>query len=58
MTGTDINDWVAVEGSYYVGHGREAIWLILSIILFVGALVFGSLHEKTAYRKTKWAWQL
>ncbi|MDM7931267.1 hypothetical protein [Tabrizicola sp.] len=53
MFGTDITDWAAVEGSYYAGHGSEAIWLILSIILCVGALVFGALHEKAAYRKTR-----
>jgi hypothetical protein len=53
MFGTDITDWAAVEGSYYAGHGSEAIWLILSIILCVGALVFGAKHEKAAYRKTR-----
>lgn len=53
MIGTDITDWAAVEGAYYAGMGSEAVWLVLSIILCLGALVFGALHEKSAYRKTK-----
>lgn len=53
MIGTDITDWAAVEGAYYAGLGSEATWLVLSIILCVGALVFGARHEKAAYKKTK-----
>jgi len=53
MIGTDITDWAAVDGAYYAGAGSEAIWLILSIALCVGALVYGSLHEKGAYRKAR-----
>ena len=52
MIGTDITDWAAVEGAYYAGMGSEAIWLFLSMILCVGALVLGALHEKEAYKKT------
>lgn len=53
MTGTEITDWAAVEGAYYAGMGSEAIWLALSIIIVVGALVLGAMHEKSAYKKTK-----
>lgn len=53
MIGTDITDWAAVEGAYYAGQGGEAIWLILSMILCVAALIFGSRHEKATYRKAE-----
>lgn len=53
MIGTEITDWAAVEGAYYAGAGSEATWLVLSIALCLGALIFGARHEKTAYRKTK-----
>jgi hypothetical protein len=52
MIGTDITDWAAVEGAYYAGMGSEGIWLVLSMILVVGALVLGALHEKAAYKKS------
>jgi hypothetical protein len=51
MIGTDITDWSAVEGAYYAGMGSEALWLALSLILCVGALVLGALYEKAAYKK-------
>lgn len=51
MIGTDITTWATVEGAYYAGMGSEAIWLALSMILCVGALVLGALHEKAAYKK-------
>ena len=50
MIGTDITDWSAVEGAYYAGMGSEMLWLVLSIILVVGALVLGAMHEKAAYK--------
>lgn len=53
LIGTNITDWAAVEGAYYAGAGTEAIWLFLSMLLCVGALVAGSRHERAAYRKTK-----
>jgi hypothetical protein len=52
MIGTDITDWAAVEGAYYAGMGSEAIWLGISLVLCIGALVLGALHEKAAYKKT------
>jgi hypothetical protein len=53
MIGTDITNWAAVEGAYYAGMGSEGIWLIVSMVLCVGALVLGALHEKKAYTKVK-----
>jgi hypothetical protein len=31
--------------------GSEAIWLGISLVLCIGALVLGALHEKAAYKK-------
>jgi hypothetical protein len=53
MIGTEITSWATVTGPYYAGLGSELPWLVLSIILCVGALVFGALYEKKAYRKIK-----
>lgn len=53
LVGTDITDWSAVEGAYYAGAGTEGIWLFLSMILVVAALVAGLRHEKLAYSKAK-----
>lgn len=53
LIGTDITDWAAVEGTYYAGVGSEGIWLALSALLCVAALIAGARHEKTAYRKAK-----
>ena len=53
MIGTDITDWAAVDGAYYAGMGSEGVWLAISIVLCLGALVMGALHEKSAYRKSQ-----
>ncbi len=53
MIGTDITDWAAVEGAYYAGMGSETIWLGVSMVLCFGALVYGALHERSAYSKAK-----
>jgi hypothetical protein len=53
MIGTDITNWSAVEGAYYAGLGSEMVWLILSIAMCFGALVYGALHEHSAYKKLK-----
>lgn len=53
LTGTSITDWAAVDGAYYAGAGTEAVWLFLSMILCVAALVAGARHEKAAYRKVR-----
>lgn len=53
MIGTTITDWSAVDGAYYAGAGSEAIWLFLSMLLCIAALIAGSRHEKAAYRKAK-----
>ena len=52
--GSTIVSWDTFEkGAMYLGAGTswEAIWLILSIVLCIIALVAGSRHEKAAYRK-------
>jgi len=50
--GTEIKDWAAVEGAYYVGYGSgEALWLFVSIAMCVVPLIVGSRHELSAYRK-------
>ncbi len=51
LIGTNITDWSSVEGAYYAGQGTEAIWLGLSLVLCIVALVAGSRHENAAYRK-------
>jgi hypothetical protein len=51
LIGTTITDWAAVDGAYYAGQGTEGIWLGLSMLLCIVALVAGARHEKTAYRK-------
>lgn len=53
LIGTNITDWAAVEGTYYAGIGTEGIWLAISILLCVGALIAGARHEKAAYKKVK-----
>jgi hypothetical protein len=52
MIGTDITDWATVEGAYYAGMGSEGLWLAISIVLCLGALVLGARHEVAAYRKS------
>jgi hypothetical protein len=51
LIGTTITDWSSVDGAYYAGQGTEAIWLGLSLVLCVVALIAGFRHEKAAYRK-------
>jgi len=53
MIGTKITDWATVDGAYYAGMGTEAVWLAVSIILCLGALVLGAMHEMKAYTKAK-----
>ena len=53
LIGTNITDWSTVDGAYYAGAGTEAVWLALSAVLVVLALVAGARHEKAAYRKTR-----
>ncbi len=51
LIGTNISDWAAVDGAYYAGTGSEAIWLTISAVLCVLALVAGKRHEKAAYKR-------
>lgn len=53
LIGTNITDWAAVEGTYYAGVGSEGVWLALSMLLCIVALVAGARHEKAAYKKAK-----
>jgi hypothetical protein len=53
LIGTDITDWSKVGGAYYAGAGSEGVWLILSVILCVLALIMGLRYERAAYRKVK-----
>jgi len=53
LIGTSITDWSTVEGAYYAGAGTEALWLALSALVCVVALVAGSRHERAAYKKVK-----
>ena len=53
LIGTNITDWSAVDGTYYAGVGSEGIWLAISAILCIGALIVGARHEKAAYKKAK-----
>ena len=48
-------DWAEFEGAIYMGGGTawEYIWLLLSIVLCVVALVVGSRHEHDAYKRLK-----
>jgi hypothetical protein len=51
LIGTNITDWNTVDGAYYAGQGTEAVWLGLSVLLCVAALIAGLRHEKKAYSK-------
>jgi len=56
MIGTPIENgtWNGVEAGYYAGMGSgEMIWLLISIVMCVIALVVGSRHEKSSYRKAE-----
>ncbi len=50
----DTGTWNGVEAGYYTGMGGgEMTWLIISIIMCVVALIIGSRHELSAYRKVE-----
>ena len=53
--GSAFDSWDAVEGAYYMGAGTgwEVIWLVVSIVMCVAALVMGSMHELDAYREAE-----
>ena len=53
--GSAFESWDAVEGAYYMGAGTswEVIWLVVSIVMCIVALIAGSRHEKEAYKKAE-----
>lgn len=53
MIGSPFEAWSEVAGaSYYTGlGGGEAIWLVISIVLCVLAILVGHKHEKDANSK-------
>ena len=52
--GSNITDWAAVEGAYYTGVGSgESMWLWVSIVMCVVALISGAMHEKKAYSRLR-----
>jgi len=53
MVGSPISSWDGVEGAYYAGSGGEPFWLAVAIAICVIALVLGSRHERSSYRKLK-----
>ena len=47
--------WNGVTGAYYMGlnSGWEVVWLVVSIVMCVGALWVGHKHESEAYKKAE-----
>lgn len=43
--------WSAAEGAIYSAVGSETIWVLITVAMCVVALVVGSAHEKSAYRR-------
>ena len=56
MMGSPIEDgsWNGVDAAYYTGAGSgEMIWLIVSIVCCVVALIIGHSHEAGAYKEAE-----
>lgn len=51
--GFGIDTWNEIAGPIYMGANTswESTWTIVSAVLCVLALVVGSAHEKSAYRR-------
>ena len=49
----DSASWEGVDGAYYSAMGSETMWLSISVILCVVALVMGARHELDAYRRAE-----
>ncbi|WP_292293534.1 hypothetical protein [Marivita sp.] len=46
--------WDGISGAIYAGYGSgEGVWLVLSLVLIVVAIIFGWRHEEHAYKATK-----
>ncbi|MEM9046321.1 MAG: hypothetical protein AAGC81_16670 [Pseudomonadota bacterium] len=43
----------AMEGAYYSAVGAETLWVGLSIVCCLAALIVGARHELDAYRKAE-----
>lgn len=52
--GSNFDTWNGVEGAYYVGAGSgEMLWVIVSVVLCVIALIIGARHELSSYSKAQ-----
>lgn len=51
----DTGTWTGVTAEYFVGAGggMPTIWLIVSIVMCVLALIVGSRHEQESYEKSE-----
>ncbi len=50
----DTGTWTGVAGAYYTGlGGAEMLWLVVSIVLCLAALIIGGRHEKESYDKSE-----
>lgn len=51
--GYTITDWAQAEGALYMGAGgpMEFGWTAIAAVLCLVALISGSAHEKSAYRR-------
>jgi hypothetical protein len=49
--GYDEASWNGVGGAFYTAIGSEMLWVAISIVCCVAALIVGTGHEKSAYRR-------
>lgn len=46
--------WTGFEGAFYTGlGGNEFLWLAVSVVMIVLALVLGERHERQAYSEVE-----
>lgn len=50
----DSGTWNGVEAAYYTGYGSgEFIWLVVSVVMCVVAIIAGHSHESKAYKNAE-----